>query len=152
MNILALDLGTQMGYAIQKSDGDISGGSVSFHTKTNENAAQRWLKFLAWLRETKSAMGTVDAIYFEQVMRHVSTYSAHVYGGFHALLHTWCEHNSIICRPVGVTQIKRYWTGKGNAKKADMIAKALEKGFEPMDDNHADAIAILSFALSEFKK
>ena len=38
-------------------------------------------------------------------------------------------------------------TGKGNADKQAMIAAVRERGFEPADDNEADAIAILLWAL-----
>ena len=37
--------------------------------------------------------------------------------------------------------------GKGNADKQAMIAAVRERGFEPGDDNEADAIAILLWAL-----
>ena len=47
--------------------------------------------------------------------------------------------------PVGT--IKRFATGKGNADKAAMIAAVRGRGFEPADDNEADAIAILLWAL-----
>ena len=47
--------------------------------------------------------------------------------------------------PVGT--IKRHATGKGNANKAAMIAAAKARGFSPADDNEADAIAILHWAI-----
>ena len=49
-------------------------------------------------------------------------------------------------RPVGVGTVKKHWTGRGNAKKHEMIEVARTKGFHPVDDNHADALAILSYA------
>ena len=47
--------------------------------------------------------------------------------------------------PVGT--IKRHATGKGNANKEAMMAVARSRGFSPADDNEADAIAILLWAL-----
>jgi Holliday junction resolvasome RuvABC endonuclease subunit len=38
------------------------------------------------------------------------------------------------------TEIKKDATGKGNAGKPVMIAKAIELGYKPEDDNAADAI------------
>ena len=38
-------------------------------------------------------------------------------------------------------------SGKGNADKQAVIAAMRERGFEPADDNEADAIAILLWAL-----
>ena len=40
-----------------------------------------------------------------------------------------------------------FTTGKGNADKQAMIAAMRERGFEPADDNEADAIAILLWAI-----
>ena len=48
--------------------------------------------------------------------------------------------------PVGT--IKRVATGKGNANTDAMIAAAQARGFSPADDNEADAIAILFWALA----
>ena len=47
--------------------------------------------------------------------------------------------------PVGT--IKRHATGKGNAPKEAMIAAARAHGFSPADDNEADAIALLLWAI-----
>jgi len=47
--------------------------------------------------------------------------------------------------PVGT--IKRHVTGKGNADKQAVIAAVRARGFMPADDNEADAIAILLWAL-----
>ena len=47
--------------------------------------------------------------------------------------------------PVGT--IKRFIAGKGNADKAAVIAAVRDRGFVPADDNEADAIAILLWAI-----
>ena len=43
--------------------------------------------------------------------------------------------------------IKRYVTGKGNANKEAVIAAVSARGFGPTDDNEADAIALLLWAM-----
>jgi Holliday junction resolvasome RuvABC endonuclease subunit len=48
--------------------------------------------------------------------------------------------------PVGT--IKRYVTGKGNADKQAVIAAVKALGFSPADDNEADALALLHWALA----
>jgi hypothetical protein len=58
-------------------------------------------------------------------------------------LKSWCMERSIVPQPAGVGQIKKFWTGKGNATKDDMIAEARARGFDPVDDNEADALALL---------
>jgi len=47
--------------------------------------------------------------------------------------------------PVGT--IKRHVTGRGNADKATVIEAVRARGYSPADDNEADAIAILLWAL-----
>jgi Holliday junction resolvasome RuvABC endonuclease subunit len=47
--------------------------------------------------------------------------------------------------PVGT--IKRHATGRGNADKDAVIAAVRALGFNPEDDNEADALALLDWAL-----
>ena len=50
------------------------------------------------------------------------------------------------------TSLKKFATGRGNAKKIDMILSSTKKGFETNDDNLADAFHLARMAmLSQFK-
>jgi Holliday junction resolvasome RuvABC endonuclease subunit len=102
--------------------------------------------FRQWLTDTGRAAGEVHAVYYEDVKRHEGVLAAHAYGGFLAMLQAWCATNRIPMHAVGVGEIKKHWTGKGNANKAAMVDEAKRRGYAPVDDNHADALAILSFA------
>jgi Holliday junction resolvasome RuvABC endonuclease subunit len=148
MNILAIDIGTQTGWARCSRDGSIASGSQNFAPKRMEMAGQRWLKFRAFLAEQRLAAGDIHAVYYEDVKQHAGTLAAHVYGGFLACLEMWCAANNVPLRPVGVGVVKKHWTGKGNADKAAMCETARAKGFRPKDSNEADALAILSLARS----
>ena len=64
-----------------------------------------------------------------------------------ASLTSWGELRGIPYEGVPVGTIKRHATGKGNAPKQAMIDAARAKGFSPEDDNEADAIAILLWAI-----
>lgn len=141
MNILALDLGTKTGWAI--SCGAITSGTQNFAPGRFEGGGMRYLRFRQWLAEIKSTVGTIDAIYFEEVRRHLSTDAAHAYGGFMAHLTEWCEGNNIPYKGIPVGTIKKSLCGKGNANKEEMIAGVVARGFHPVDDNAADAIALL---------
>lgn len=44
--------------------------------------------------------------------------------------------------------VKKFFTGNGRAEKRDTIAACRARGWEPKDDNSADALALLSYALS----
>jgi hypothetical protein len=50
-------------------------------------------------------------------------------------------------RGVPVGTIKRHATGNGNANKQAVIAAVRALGFDPADDNEADALALLHWAL-----
>ena len=91
--------------------------------------------------------GGVAAIYFEEVRRHIGTDAAHIYGGFLATLTAWCERKGVAYQGVPVGTVKRFATGKGNADKQAVLAAMRSRGFNPADDNEADAIAILLWAI-----
>lgn len=151
--IVALDLGTQCGWATRDENGRIRHESVSFHARKTDTAGQRWLRFSAHLSSLKRALGAINVIYYEQVMAHgtrdqPNVVAAHVYGGFLACLEVFCDLNRIRLEPVSVTSVKKTWTGKGNCNKAAMVAEARRRGFRAVDDNAADALAILHYAMA----
>ena len=144
---LALDLGTTTGWAIKSRDSQIAHGFVSFKSQRFEGGGMRFLRFKHWLAEIKTMTGEINAVYFEEVRRHVGVDAAHVYGGLMATLTTWCEHHRIPYQGVPVGTIKKHATGKGNAGKADVIAAMRALGHPVTDDNEADALAILHWAI-----
>ena len=146
-SILALDLGTTTGWAIRNDRCRILHGTAEFRPNRYEGGGMRYLRFGKWLDQTLDVTGGIDAVYFEEVRRHIGTDAAHTYGGFLAALTSWCEAKVIAYQGVPVGTIKRFATGKGNADEQAMIAAVRERGFEPGDDNEADAIAILLWVL-----
>ena len=145
--LLALDLGTTTGWALHSLDGLITSGTVSFRPGRFDGGGMRYLRFTNWLAELDRLSGPIASIWFEEVRRHAATDAAHVYGGLMATLTAWAELRGVPYEGVPVGTIKRHATGKGNADKAAMIAAARARGFSPADDNEADAIAILFWAI-----
>ena len=145
--ILALDLGTTTGWALRNLRGRILSGTADFKPHRFEGGGMRYLRFERWLDETIRLAGDVEAVYFEEVRRHVGVDAAHAYGGFLAALSAWCEEHAIAYQGVPVSTIKRFIAGKGNADKAAVIAAVCARGFNPTDDNEADAVAILLWAI-----
>jgi hypothetical protein len=145
--ILSLDLGTTTGWAMQLAGGAIESGTTSFRTSRYDGGGMRYLRFRSWLASLDTNVAGIEAIYFEEVRRHAGTDAAHLFGGFLAVLSSWCEQNGIAYQGVPVGTIKRYVTGKANADKAAVIEAVRARGFNPADDNEADAIAILLWAL-----
>lgn len=146
MTIVALDLGTKTGWAAKYPNLPVASGTASFQPGRFEGGGMRYLRFSRWLDEVA---GRAKVIYFEEVRRHAATDAAHVYGGLMATLTAWCELRGIAYQGVPVGTIKKHATGKGNASKDAMIAAAMARGFNPADDNEADALALLDWAIRE---
>ncbi|RYU61307.1 hypothetical protein EWI61_04750 [Methylolobus aquaticus] len=149
VTLLTLDLGTQTGWALLSADHTITSGSETFKPGRFEGGGMRFLRFKRWLTELKQSTDGLDAVYFEEVRRHAGVDAAHLYGGFLAQLTAWCEHHTIPYQGVPVGTIKKHATGKGNATKADMVRAMRARGFQPVDDNEADALALLLWALAQ---
>ncbi|HNT86491.1 MAG TPA: hypothetical protein PKL84_01380 [Candidatus Hydrogenedentes bacterium] len=147
--ILALDLGTVTGWAAC-IDGRVQSGTWTFRPSRYEGGGMRYVRFRHQVAEAHALLGPFDAVYFEEVRRHAGTDAAHVYGGLLATLTAWCEELRVPYQGVPVATIKRHATGKGNADKSAMIAAAVNRGWNPMDDNEADALWILDWARNQY--
>lgn len=138
--LLTLDLGTKTGWATQTAAG-IQSGVQNFANDRFSGGGMRYLKFEKWLGD----MPRPSQVVFEEVRRHRGTDAAHVYGGLMAVLTKWCESQNIPYIGIPVGTIKKSFTGNGNANKNKMIAEAQKRGYDPKDDNEADALAILHY-------
>jgi Holliday junction resolvasome RuvABC endonuclease subunit len=146
-SILALDLGSTTGWAVRTARCRVLHGTAEFRPSRYEGGGMRYLRFGKWLDQTLEITGGIDVVYFEEVRRHIGTDAAHVFGGLLATLTAWCETQGIPYQGVPVGTWKRHACGKGNADKQAVIAAMRQRGFAPADDNEADAIAILLWAL-----
>jgi Holliday junction resolvasome RuvABC endonuclease subunit len=146
--VLALDLGQKTGWAVRNTDGAIASGTVEFKPGRFEGGGMVFLRLRTWLQEVDETAGGVGVVYFEEVCSHRGVAAAHVYGGFLAHLTAWAEANKIPYAGVPVGTIKRHATGQGNANKEAVMAAVRALGFAPADDNEADALALLHWALS----
>lgn len=147
MKILALDLGTRTGWALM--DGTrLEHGVQTFDVRRGESPGMRYIRFNAWL----DAVGRVDLIVYEQPHQRGGA-ATEIALGFATRVHEFCalhpasEHTSIHS-----ATLKKWATGKGNAKKPDMLAAVRAKGWarpgaDVDDDNEADALALLYHAL-----
>jgi crossover junction endodeoxyribonuclease RuvC len=147
-SILCLDLGGKTGWALKQTDGQITSGTIEFKPGRFEGGGMTFLRFKSWLDEINDFAGPIHSIHFEEVRRHLGTTAAHIYGGFLACLTSWCEARSIPYQGIPVGTIKKYATGKGNSGKEAVIKAMKNLGHNPVDDNEADALAILHLVLS----
>lgn len=148
MNILAIDPGTKCGYAVTL-DGIRTSGVWDLSIQRYEGAGMRFVRLRKYLRE----IGRVELIVFEEVRRHAGCLAAHIYGGIISHIMEYAEANQInyVACPVGT--LKKYATGKGNASKDEMINACREKmDIKSKDDNEADALWLLAWAVSQYGK
>ena len=148
-NVLALDLATKTGYAYRLRDGSVGHGVWNNSAKKGSHPGQVYSNFRSLLVQCLQE-GKYEAVIIENVRRHVSTISAHVHGGLRAVTFMVCNANNIPVHFLEVGTIKKNWTGAGNAKKDQMVAEAFRRGYKPIDDNSADALAILDLILQPY--
>lgn len=144
MKILGIDPGTRCGWAVLEDGKPIASGVWDLSAKRHEGGGMRFVRLRCYLDEI-AGLG-IDAVGYEEVRRHMGVDAAHVYGGVVAVLAAWCESakpKPLPYRGIPVGTVKKLATGKGNAKKDQMCAAVVSRfGFEPKDDNHADALFI----------
>lgn len=147
MTLLALDLGTTTGFAYGTKHAHV-GGIQSFKNDRYSGGGMRYLRFRRWLDEL-NGIEKITEVVFEEVRAHKGVDAAHVYGGLMGQLTAWCEDHEIPYEGVPVARIKKFATGKGNAGKDAVIAAVRSWGYEPIDDNEADARALFHLRLAE---
>jgi hypothetical protein len=145
-SVLALDLGQNTGWALRDGTGQIISGTQRFKPGRFEGGGMPLLRFVAWLNDLQRAVGPLGGVFFEEVRAHKGTAAAHAYGAFLGHLTAWCESVGVPYHGVPVATIKRSATGRGNAGKEEVISAMRSLGFEPGDDNEADALALLQYA------
>ena len=163
--ILALDLGLHTGWALYH-DGKIKSGTEDISTTRFESPNRRFVKLRKFLLEcqAKDIFG-IQVVFFEEVRQHSATDAAHAYGGFLATLVTFCEDHDIDYQGVPVQTLKAYLRKKGaayakDAQSVDAVVKGDKKdskkdvikviqklGYNPKDDNEADAIGLLLYGI-----
>ncbi|MEP6755177.1 MAG: hypothetical protein ABJA67_06735 [Chthonomonadales bacterium] len=148
--ILALDMATTCGWA----DNHGNSGVCRLQGKGKQSDGYKFRSFLMFLEHTRIECREFDRpikfIAFEQVRRHMGVQAAHVYGGFLAVLQSFCDMHEVEYRGFSVQDIKIFATDKGNASKDEMMAAARVKWPEVniIDDNHADALWLLETCLA----
>ena len=151
MIVLALDLGTRLGWALG-ADGMLASGVEDLapqRMRRFESSGMKWLRLRGVLDKLHGQVpGGVSLVVLEEVRRHLGVDAAHAYGGALAVVSAWCEERKVPMTSTPVATIKKHATGKGNAKKEAMIEAAKARGWLPADDNEADAQWILDHALS----
>jgi len=160
MRILALDLGLKCGWAaiLSKHTDALFYQNSKPYTESNDLYHGTWnLKklgddFITPIAKFKShleAFNEVDAVAYEDVKSIFrGNYAAINYGGLKTIVELYALEREIPIYPVGVGKIKKWATGKGNAKKKLMMQTCKDRlGITPRDDNEADALWLLDYII-----
>ena len=144
MKLLALDLGTQTGWALHAGAG-LESGVQAFDLKRGESPGMRYLRFRRWLEE----VGTGVELIIYEAAHHRGGAATEVAAGFATRVQEFCARHGVEHAAVHSATLKKWTTGKGNADKAGML-EAVSRRWKPVtDDNEADAVALLQYALRE---
>jgi Holliday junction resolvasome RuvABC endonuclease subunit len=136
LRILALDIATHTGWCSKTAHGvwDLS-------IKRDESSGMRLIRFKHKLKEIFK-LEEINLVAFERTSgQHKNALI--VQAELHGVLKSLCEELNIDYRAFSASEIKKFATGKGNAKKGAMVEAAQTKlGLIGDDDNEADAMWI----------
>lgn len=145
LNILALDPATTTGYCSEHAS-----GIWEFKLKSYESTGIKFLNFRKKLAELIQAENIDMVVYEKPSGQHFTGVRSH--SNFEGVILECCQALETQYITYTSTQIKKFATDKGNAKKPEMIQACKDKyGITPIDDNHADAIHLWYMANNDFK-
>ncbi|HFI4796507.1 TPA: crossover junction endodeoxyribonuclease RuvC [Elizabethkingia anophelis] len=145
MKILALDIATTSGYS--SSTGESGTFNCSF--KKGESGSIRLLRFRNKVNELLDLIKPEVVAYERSAGR--NTHSIKTQSEMIGVLTLILEDRNIQYASYSPSEVKKFFTGKGNASKELMVETAKKKypEIEILDDNHADSLAILELAQSD---
>ncbi len=150
MRALALDMGSRCGWAIGKAGevcaGQVCSGVWDIAPRRGESPGMRYLHLRAHLQRVRAAYPDLAAVFYEQAHHRGGAATEYAVGCV-ATVQAWCAEHGLEHAAVHSATIKKHATGKGNAGKQEMVAAMQALGFRPEDDNEADALALLDWAI-----
>jgi Holliday junction resolvasome RuvABC endonuclease subunit len=150
-DILALDPATTCGWAVCRPGvGVLESGSWRLRGKSTESDGLRFMRFEAEVKKKVEEHG-IKLVFFEAVMFVSHRDAFAVYSQLVGVLKSFCLRSGMEYMSIPVGTIKKFATGKGNAKK-DAMLKAAElrwPGAKFTDDNEVDARWVAETGLSQ---
>ena len=148
--ILALDTARVTGWAVVRADGIISSGSKEMGPK-DMKVGPLLANFSDWLSRRVTEYEPAYIFYEKPWVGPVTQQKTALnLMSFAGLTEMIGYRNRIIVRPETNPSVVKHFCGKSSRKRAErkakVIAECRSRGFEPVDDNEADALAMLSFA------
>lgn len=143
---LSIDIGSTFGYCVGLNGVIVESGEVTLTAGAVglTHPGHRWMRFQKWLGQ----YADVQEVLFEDVQFVTSAQQMKVYGGLLAILQVFCLAHGIRMCSLTPGQIKKDFTGAGNAKKDVMCDVAHRLGWKNgtpgtmNNHNEVDAIAL----------
>lgn len=145
--VLAIDLGTNLGWALHSERGVESG--VLHLTKNCKKGAfskagyARLYSFLACVYA--KSKGFILAVEIPHCGKFLA--ANRILFGLLGVVEMFVQVHEVPVTEYRPTAIKKYWTGKGNADKKAMLEATKKRGFAIKDHNESDAAAMLHLHL-----
>lgn len=145
MRILAIDQASNCGWACSNE----IFGCWDLNTRKDESSGMKMIRFKSKLRDVIESE-RIELVVYERVAGFHANSLIHA-AKMVAMIETFCEENKIAYASYSASEIKKFATGKGNAKKELMITAAAEKyGYTGKNDNEADALHLWNLAKSYY--
>ena len=140
--VLALDIATKTGWKTKTSS-----GVWDLKPNRGESEGMRVVRFKSKVKELVLLEDIKLISYERPAGLHKS--SIMVASEMVGVLKDLCIGMGLDLACYSASEIKKFATGKGNAKKEAMIAEAVRLGFNPKDDNEADAIHLYNLTIKD---
>lgn len=153
--VLALDLGTNLGWCMRQADGRFISGVTKLEKLKHRGEGFQFLRFRQFLVQADQHLGGITDLVYEKktfVARGKGPNggaqgfkAAELYGAWWGVLTGWCEYKQIRYHPVAVQTMKKSAAGHGHAKKWQ-VAEACEAywpEWKPKSEDEADARGLM---------
>lgn len=157
MKVLALDLGTHLGWAKHCTHAEETTAGTKLLATDKELRDAKKLRldrrldlrvntFTDWLENQVS----VHVCVFEDVRFASSQAQAHLWASFRGVVWSWATRRALTMDCLDTSKLKLWTTGHGSATKEMMAAAAARRwpwlNTDKYDDNGVDAICLLQWA------
>jgi plasmid stabilization system protein ParE len=149
-NVIALDLASLLGFAVGRLSERPRFGSFQLPSTAEDvgryiSAYDDWLQPVLDFEEPEGLLFEAPSLFMK-----TTPITVEKLNGLATHTQFLCHRRGVRCWSANPSKLKSHWTGRGNAQKPDMMEVARRCGFQVLDDNQSDAIAIFSWAVECF--
>ena len=146
---LGLDLSTRTGWACGRVGAAPDHGTLELPAGLGTGGLGRVFAALERGLDDLHAIQHFERVIMEAPLPPAAQSQAHTARmqlGLAAVVELWCYGRDILVTEAAAPTVRAKVLGNGRAKKADVIAWCIARGWQPGDDNQADALALLAYA------